>query len=156
MISNERHVAPVPSLGRPQVVLADDDPVVHATIGAQLRPRFECVGVARDADEAISLVETRKPDIASLDVDMPGGGALRATREIHTRAPETSIVILSADEQHQVVVQLIASGAVTYLRKGIDAHSLTATLLDAVRAHCAVRDNVVPVAAPTSIAEPES
>ena len=156
MISNERHVAPVPSLGRPRVVLADDDPVVHATIGAQLAPAFECIGVARDADEAISLVEAHKPDIAILDVDMPGGGALRATREIHIRAPETSIVILSADEQHQVVVQLIASGAVTYLRKGIDAHSLTATLLDAVKAHCAVRDNVMPVAMPTTILKPES
>ena len=156
MIGNERHTAPAPSLDRPRVVLADDDPVVHSTIGAQLASAFECIGVARDADEAITLVETHKPDVAILDVDMPGGGALRATREIHIRAPETSIVILSADEQHQVVVQLIASGAVTYLRKGIDAHSLTATLLDAVKAHREVRDNVMPVAVPASILQPEN
>ncbi len=148
MINHESYDPLSPSSHQPRVVLADDDPVVHSTIGAQLAPRFECVGVAQDANEAISLVETLKPDVAILDVDMPGGGALRATREIHTLAPETAIVILSADEQHEVVVELIASGAVTYLRKGIDARSLTATLLDAVKAHREVRDDVMPVAVP--------
>jgi DNA-binding NarL/FixJ family response regulator len=156
MINNERYDTPGLSSDQPRVVLADDDPVVHSTIAAQLAPLFECIGVAHDADEAISLVETHRPDVAILDVDMPGGGALRATREIHIRAPETAIVILSADEQHQVVVQLIASGAVTYIRKGIDARSLTATLLDAVQAHHELRNNVVPVAAPAGIRQPEN
>ena len=150
MISNERFDAPGPSSDPPRVVLADDDPVVHSMVGAQLAGAFDCVGVACDADEAISLVETHRPDVAILDVDMPGGGALRATREIRLRAPGTAIVILSADEQHQVVVQLMASGAVTYVRKGIDARSLTMTLLDAVSAHRELRDDVSSVAVPAS------
>ena len=150
MIKNESYDAPGLSSDKPRVVLADDDPVVHSTLGAQLAPAFDCVGVALDADEAISLVETHKPDVAILDVDMPGGGALRATREIHTRAPETAIVILSADEHHQVVVQLIASGAVTYVRKGIDARSLTVTLFDALKAHRELGDDVTPVAVPAA------
>jgi len=148
MVNNERYDEPALSSARLTVVLADDDPVVHSTIGSQLTHAFDCVGAARDADEAISLVEIHKPDVAILDVDMPGGGAVRATREIHTRAPDTAIVILSADEHHQIVIQLISSGAVTYLRKGIDARSLTATLFDAVRAHRELSDDVWPIAVP--------
>jgi DNA-binding NarL/FixJ family response regulator len=148
MVNNDRYDEWALSSARPRVVLADDDPVVHSTVGSQLLHAFDCVGSARDAEEAISLVETHKPDVAILDVDMPKGGAVRATREIHTRAPDTAIVILSSDEHRQVVVQLISSGAVTYLRKGIDAHSLTATLFDAMRSHRELRDNVRRIAVP--------
>jgi DNA-binding NarL/FixJ family response regulator len=119
----------------PRVVFADDDPLVLATLAAQLAHTFECVGTARDADEAITLVESNRPELVILDVDMPGGGAVRATREIHVRSPETAIVILSGDEIRQGVVELLNAGAVTYLRKGIDQQSLIAKLTVAMTAH---------------------
>jgi DNA-binding NarL/FixJ family response regulator len=123
----------------PRLVLADDDAVVRSMLGAQLEYVFEVVGAAVDAEEAIALVEAHRPDIAILDVNMPGGGARRATREIRARSPETAIVILSADESDDHVIELMTVGAITYLRKGIDGANLVRTLLGAIEAHRTLR-----------------
>jgi DNA-binding NarL/FixJ family response regulator len=120
---------------RPRIVFADDDPFVLTMLASQLADAFECVGSAPGADEAIALVESHRPDLAILDVNMPGGGAIRATREIHTRSPETAIVILSGDDVRDEVVELMNSGAITYLTKGIRRDSLIMKLTVALQAH---------------------
>lgn len=48
---------------------------------------------------------------------MPGGGAQHAVPQIATRSPETCIVVLSADESSEVVLELLNAGAVAYVRK---------------------------------------
>jgi DNA-binding NarL/FixJ family response regulator len=101
---------------------------------AQLTPEFEVVGAATDTDEAIALAAETRPDIALVDVQMPGGG-LRATREIRDAAPDTTIVALSADESERVVLEMLRAGAVAYLRKGVGADDLAALLHEALRAH---------------------
>jgi DNA-binding NarL/FixJ family response regulator len=121
--------------GRPRLLLADDDPIVHSALGAQLQHAFEFVGAAKDADEAIAMTEAHRPDVAILDVNMPGGGAHRATREIRTRCPRTAIVILSADERDGEVLDLLGTGAVAYLRKGLDTHALIGKLFASIEAH---------------------
>jgi DNA-binding NarL/FixJ family response regulator len=125
---------------RPRLVLADDDSVVRSMLTVQLQNAFEVVGAAVDAEQAIAFVEAHRPDVAILDVSMPGGGAGRATREIRARSPETAIVILSADELEKHVIELMIAGATTYLRKGIDAGDLIRTLSKAIEAHCMLRD----------------
>jgi DNA-binding NarL/FixJ family response regulator len=119
----------------PRVLIADDDPDVRAALAAQLDGQFDLVGAAADTDEAIALVTKTRPDIALVDVQMPGGGGLRATREICAAAPETTIVALSADESERVVLDMLKAGAVAYLRKGVTADELTALLHEALRAH---------------------
>jgi DNA-binding NarL/FixJ family response regulator len=79
---------------RPRVVVADDDEVLRTVLVAQLSDDFECVGVAADAPEGIALAAAQHPDVVILDVNMPGGGAARATREIREISPETALVIL--------------------------------------------------------------
>ena len=75
---------------RPRLVLADDDAIARLPVRHQLQDAFDCVGEGADADEAIALVQSEPPDIVILlDVDMPGGGALRATCEIADRSPRT-------------------------------------------------------------------
>ena len=66
---------------------------------------------------------------------MPGGGALAATRAIRACSPETAIVILSGDELHSEVVDLLTAGATSYLRKGIDGGELASGLSAAISAH---------------------
>jgi DNA-binding NarL/FixJ family response regulator len=127
------HRAEVPE--RPRLVLADDDPVVVAMLGAQLRHAFDCVGVAGDAPSAIARVVEHKPDVVLLDVDMPRGGAKRATREIRSGSPETAIVILSSQETAREVVELINDGAVAHLRKGVDSATLTTKLRVSISVH---------------------
>jgi DNA-binding NarL/FixJ family response regulator len=119
----------------PRVLIADDDPDVRAALGAQLAGRFEVVASAADTDEAIALANDVKPDVAIVDVQMPGGGGLRATREICEATPATAIVALSADESERVVLDMLRAGAVAYLRKGVAADELVTLLHEALRAH---------------------
>jgi CheY-like chemotaxis protein len=120
---------------RPRLVLADDDPIILTMLDAQLRSAFDCVGAAVDAEEAVAFAETYTPEVAILDVDMPGGGGLRATREIRARSPNTAIVILSVGETREGIIELMRLGAVTFLRKGIDAVGLIEALNAAIEAH---------------------
>src|SRR4051794_38788791 len=125
----------VPAGGAPpRVLIADDDPDVRAVLAAQLEPSFEVVGGAADTDEAIALAGETRADIAIVDVQMPGGGGVRATREIRSAAPETTIVALSADESERIVLEMLNAGAVAYVRKGVSADELVALLLEALRA----------------------
>lgn len=126
----------------PRVLIADDDPAVRAALEAQLRSGFAVVATAGDTDEAIALASEHQPDLAIVDVQMPGGGGLRATREIRSAAPRTAIVALSADESERIVLDMLTAGAVTYVRKGVRAEELSALLresLDAA-AHLPGRD----------------
>jgi CheY-like chemotaxis protein len=125
----------VPPGSSPRVLIADDDPDVRAVLSAQLTGSFDVVGTAADTDEAIALATEQQPDIAIVDVQMPGGGGLRATREIRGAAPGTTIVALSADESERVVLDMLNAGAVAYIRKGVGADELVALLHEALRAH---------------------
>src|SRR3954449_12205354 len=145
---------------RPRVLIADDDPDVRAVLGAQLAGHFEVVApaaraalaaqlaghfevvaTAGDTDEAIALATDARPDVAIVDVQMPGGGGLRATREIGEATRETAIVALSADESERVVLDMLRAGAVAYVRKGVDADELASLLHEALRAHGKLPDN---------------
>jgi DNA-binding NarL/FixJ family response regulator len=128
-------VSQAQSRRRPSLIIADDDPVVISMLAGGLRERFALVGFAADADEAIALAEAQQPEAAIVDVEMPGGGGLRATLEIRARSPQTAIVILSADEHRAGVIRLLNAGAVCYVRKGAAADVLAATISDSIDAH---------------------
>ena len=120
--------------GRPSLLIADDDAVVRSTLGSHLEGDFEVIAVAEDATEAIELAAQHQPDAALIDVEMPGGGALEAVPQITTRSPDTCIVILSADESRETVLELLAAGAMAYVRKGISAVEVGTTLATAIKA----------------------
>jgi len=105
---------------------------MRSVLGSQLSDSFRIVGVGEDATEAIALAEQHRPDVALLDVEMPGGGARVAVVEIDTRSPDTCMVILSGDESHQIVLELLNAGAIAYIRKGIGADQLSKMLADAL------------------------
>jgi len=114
----------------PSLVIADDDPVVCAMLSAQLERHFRVLGVAADAAGAIRLASAHRPDLALLDVEMPGGGP-DATREIHAQSPDTAVVILSIDTSRASVLRFLDAGAAAYLRKGIPAERLVQRLVQA-------------------------
>ena len=118
----------------PRVLIADDDDDVRAVLATQLRDEFEVVANARDADEAIALAAEHQPDIAIVDVQMPGGGGPSATRGIRSAAAGTAIVALSSDESERIVLEMLTAGAVTYLRKGVSGSELADLLREALRA----------------------
>lgn len=119
--------------GRRTLLIADDEASVRSALSLQLAGAFRIVAAAKNTSEAIELAEQHRPELALLDVDMPGGGAREAVPQITTRSPTTCMVILSADESRQVVVELLNAGAVAYVRKGVPGSQIVKTLTDALK-----------------------
>jgi DNA-binding NarL/FixJ family response regulator len=113
-----------------RVAVADDEEtvvdVLRALIGSDPSLRF--VGAAHDAEDAIELVARERPDVLLLDVRMPGGGGLRATREITKRSAPTKIVALSAHEDSNTVIGMISAGASAYVPKGDTTDKILRTI----------------------------
>jgi DNA-binding NarL/FixJ family response regulator len=124
---------PVPA-AHPTLLIADDDPVVRSMLSLTLDRQFDIVGAAADSDEAIALAQECRPDVALVDVQMPGGGGLSAIRGIAGVSPDTAAVVISADEFDPLVRQLMIAGAMTYVRKGIAPADLAEVLHRALRA----------------------
>jgi EAL domain-containing protein (putative c-di-GMP-specific phosphodiesterase class I)/ActR/RegA family two-component response regulator len=103
-----------------RVLVADDDnavvDVLRALIQSQDDLRF--VGFANDTEGAIALAVQERPDVALVDVRMPGGGGVRAVREITRRCPPTKVIALTAHEDEQTVIEMMAAGANAYIPKG--------------------------------------
>ena len=121
------------SPAQPTLLIADDDAVVRSMLSLTLEHQFDIVGAARDSDQAIALAQAAQPDVALIDVQMPGGG-LRAILGIADVSPETAAVMLSADEFDPMVRELMIAGAMSYVRKGIAPADLTEMLHRAIRA----------------------
>jgi DNA-binding NarL/FixJ family response regulator len=119
---------------RPRLLIADDEPLVRRALSVQLEGQFNLVAAAEDSDGAIEAARLEQPDIAILDVQMPGGG-LQAALGIREVSPRTAVVILSVDESERSVVQLMDAGAMIYLRKGAPAQVIAERLHQSIAAH---------------------
>lgn len=105
--------------GRVRVVVVDDDDDMRAALGDVIagQPALELVGAGASADDAVALARSRRPDVAVLDVRMPGGGPSAALR-IAECCPGTAVVALSAHADARSVSLMTEAGAMCYLVKG--------------------------------------
>ena len=102
-----------------RVVLAEDELLLRDALSAYLAmdADVELVGTAVDAATAVETVERLRPDVAIVDVRMPGGGPT-AARAITTRIPETSVIAFSAYDDEATKAEMLAAGASDYVVKG--------------------------------------
>jgi DNA-binding NarL/FixJ family response regulator len=113
-----------------RLLIADDDPIMRMLLGAMMRadPAIELVAEAEDAEEAIALAALHQPDVALLDVEMPKGGGLHATREIHTRHPGIRLFALTAHESDDTRATMREAGATGYVVKSAAPAEVLAAL----------------------------
>ena len=109
------------------VVIADDHPMFREGVVKTLSDIANCKVVAEcgSADEALDAVCEHLPDIALLDVSMPGGG-IEAARRIATACPVVRILMLTASENESVVMEALEVGARGYVLKGVGGEELAA------------------------------
>jgi EAL domain-containing protein (putative c-di-GMP-specific phosphodiesterase class I) len=127
------------------VLIADDEPSLRDALTELLahEDRVVLVGAAGDADEAISIAETRRPDVAILDVSMPAGGGPRAAREIIRLSPATRVIALSAFEDKPTVLEMLRAGAVGYLVKGAAADQIIGSIAKVVDGRASLSAEVI-------------
>ena len=118
-----------------RVLIADDDPAMLQAIADVIAAAggMAVVAVAADADEAIEAAVRESPDVAILDVKMPGGGGPRAAREIAERVPGTRVVALSAHDDREAIASMLRAGALGYVVKGAPIDEIIETVGRAAR-----------------------
>jgi two-component system invasion response regulator UvrY len=133
--------------GEIRVLLADDHAVVRAGFRRLLEqmPGICVVAEAASGDEAYRAFGECSPDVAVMDLSMPGMGGLEAIRRIIGRYPEARILVFSMYETAAFAQQSLKAGARGYVTKA----SAPEVLVEAVRAIAAGRTFVSPEMAQT-------
>jgi DNA-binding NarL/FixJ family response regulator len=113
-----------------RVLVADDDPMIRLALSEVLAAEadLQVVAIAEDAVQAIALTEVHDPDVAVLDVRMPGGGGTHAAREIRARSPRTQLLAFSAYDDSGTVDELLRLGVREYLIKGVTNAEIVAAV----------------------------
>ncbi len=100
-----------------RVVIAEDEAIIRLDLREILEEQgYEVVGETGRGDEAVQLVRTHKPDLAILDIRMPGADGLAAAREI-TADGHAAVLILTAFSQRNLIEEARDAGALAYLVK---------------------------------------
>lgn len=110
-----------------RLLVADDDGLVLATISAGLRQLGYDVIEASSGDEAIELCKTTHPDLALLDMRMPGKSGIEVAREIAVD-PGVPFMFLSAFDGIDIVDSAVSEGALGYLVKPIDVNQIVPSI----------------------------
>jgi DNA-binding NarL/FixJ family response regulator len=113
-----------------RVLLADDEVIVRTGVRAILAaaPDIEVVAEAGDGREALELARAHRPDVALLDIRMPGLDGLAAAAEFRRVAPEVSVVMLTTFSEEEYIATALDSGASGFLLKSGDPYELMAAV----------------------------
>ena len=114
-----------------RIILAEDHAVVREGTRRILEqtPGFHVVGEAADGREAVELVERLHPNMAIIDIAMPGLNGIDATRQIKAKHPGVSVLVLSAYDDDQYISAVLEAGAAGYLLKDVKGSELVDAVL---------------------------
>ena len=108
------------------MLVADDHAIVRTGIRHVLEgePGFTVVGEAATGPETLALALEHRPDVAVLDISMPGQSGLSVTAELRRHCPDTRVLILSMHDNTEYVLESVRAGAHGYLLKDTAATEL--------------------------------
>ena len=113
-----------------RVLMIDDHPIVRSGIRMLLEKagNIEVVGEADRGDDAVGLLKRLKPDVLLLDMEMPGKTGVEVAREVEAARLPVRVLALSAHDDEEYILNLLANGAAGYLTK----EEALDTIVDAV------------------------
>ena len=114
-----------------RVVLVEDDQWVRENLASEIGSAdgFECVGTYSTAEAALAALPEQPPDVAVLDINLPGLSGIECLRRLKTQCPQTRFLMLTVYEESESIFQALLAGASGYLLK----RTATADILDGIR-----------------------
>ena len=123
------------------VVLVDDHELFRGGLREILEDQgVHVVGEAPDGERGVELVADLAPDVAVMDLNMPGMGGVEATRQIGTRMPATNVLVLTISSDDDSIMQAMLAGASGYMLKDAAVEELVA----GIRAAAAGESSISP------------
>lgn len=123
-----------------RIMLVEDHQLVRAAVGHALdgEPDLDVVASVGSAEEALTVIAEVRPDVALIDIDLPGMRGQELVRELTPRFPDTWTVMLTISHSERDLVDAILAGARGYLRKDLSPAALVRALRD-------IRSGVMPM-----------
>ncbi|APH03567.1 response regulator [Bacillus weihaiensis] len=114
-----------------KIVIIDDHQLFREGVKRILdfEPSFEVVAEGDDGEDALEIVESHKPDVVIMDINMPNMNGVEATKQLIEANEDTKVIILSIHDDENYVTHALKTGARGYLLKEMDAD----TLIEAVK-----------------------
>jgi DNA-binding NarL/FixJ family response regulator len=115
-----------------RILLADDHQMVRAGIRELLEGAgdLQVIAEAGDGEEAQSLIQKHKPDVAVLDIQMPKASGIEVTRWVRAHLPEVGVLILTAYDDDPYVMAVLQAGANGYVLKTANTEELIQAVRD--------------------------
>jgi two-component system, NarL family, nitrate/nitrite response regulator NarL len=120
---------------RVRVLIADDHPLFRDGTARAVAswPELEVVAQAANGHEALELIRSLEPDVALLDLRLPGADGLDVAATVAREGRGTRVLILSAYDDEELVYQALAAGAAGYVTKDAGRDELGRAVLQASR-----------------------
>lgn len=117
-------------MAKQRILLVDDHEVVRLGLKALLEhhPRFEVVGEAGTAREAVEKVSALHPEVVVMDIRLPGASGIEACEEITKNFPDTRVIMLTSYAEDEMLFSAIRAGASGYVLKQIGGEDLIRAL----------------------------
>jgi DNA-binding NarL/FixJ family response regulator len=113
-----------------RVLIADRDPLARRAFRDSLRDfdEVQVVGEAADGVEAVSATRESQPDVALVDMDLPGLGGIATMRRMRAESPHTRVIQVSAKDDDELGLLALLAGSSGFLVKGMDLARLDAVV----------------------------
>lgn len=127
-----------------RLLIVDDHPIVRDGLRGAFTGHagFEVVGEAANGADAVTRAEALRPDVVLMDLRMPGGDGVAATRRLRERLPEVRVLVLTTFDTDNDVLPAIEAGATGYLLKDAPVDDLLRAVRAAARGEAVLAPSV--------------
>jgi len=107
-----------------RAIVVDDSSFQRNIVSNTIGNWFDVVGTAENGKQAIEVFEAKRPDVITMDIMMPKLNGIGALRQIKSRSPETTVVMVTSVSQNEKMREAARAGADGYVTKPVDTEAL--------------------------------